>query len=154
MSAATILRREDNGMKQRRVWDLLKAMARGMLVIGLACWSGCARSDWIERTLVTVDVRGTWEGTASSGALWQFNLEQEGTRVRGSWRRLGAVSGTTITTSGSFEGTVTGDLVTFSHGSVTGEMRVRGEEMSGSLLSGGGNSPVTLRRLNSPPRPM
>ena len=139
-------------MKRRRVRDRLKTMALGILVVGLMCGSACARSDWIDRTLVTVDVRGTWEGTGASGTLWQFNLEQEGTRVRGSWQRLGQVSGTNITTSGSVEGTVAGDLLTFSHGSVRGDMRVSGEEMSGSLLGAGGNSPVILQRLNSPPR--
>jgi hypothetical protein len=140
-------------VNQRRVRDLLKTMALRILVVGLVCGSGCARSDWIDRTLVTVDVSGTWEGTASSGARWQFNLEQEGTRVRGSWQRLGQVSGTNITTSGAVEGTVAGDVLTFSHGSVTGEMRVSGEEMSGSLLGSGGNSPIALRRLDSLPRP-
>jgi hypothetical protein len=33
----------------------MKTIAWGMLVAALACGSGCARPDWIEQTLVTVD---------------------------------------------------------------------------------------------------
>ena len=40
----------------------MKTIAWGILVAALACVSGCARPDWIEQTLVTVDVTGTWEG--------------------------------------------------------------------------------------------
>jgi hypothetical protein len=53
----------------------------------LAIGSGCARSDWIERTLVTVDVTGTWEGSAPTvaGQSWlRLILEQHGARVTGS----------------------------------------------------------------------
>ena len=36
----------------------------------LACGSGCARPDWIEQTLVTVDVTGTLAGGRGCG-VWE-----------------------------------------------------------------------------------
>jgi hypothetical protein len=43
-------------------------MGRFVLTLALlteAC--GCARPDWIQSTLVTVDVSGTWVGTLTGG---------------------------------------------------------------------------------------
>jgi hypothetical protein len=40
----------------------LKIIARMLILATLAFGAGCAKSDWIERTLVTVDVTGTWNG--------------------------------------------------------------------------------------------
>jgi hypothetical protein len=34
-----------------------------LIAATLAAGSGCPRSDWIDRTLVTVDVTGVWSGT-------------------------------------------------------------------------------------------
>ncbi len=53
--------------------------------------AGCARPDWIESTLVTVDVTGVWQGTSANSATGTFaagrpivlTLEQSGSRVRG-----------------------------------------------------------------------
>jgi hypothetical protein len=45
----------------------MKVIARVLIVAALAFSSGCARTDWIERTLVTVDVTGTWFGRAGGG---------------------------------------------------------------------------------------
>jgi hypothetical protein len=56
------------------------------------------QSDWIEATLVTVDVTGVWEGTVSGGggagatlpaAHALFDLEQEGPRVTGKFQTKG-----------------------------------------------------------------
>src|SRR5215470_7586052 len=49
--------------------------------------SGCAvQKDWIDRTLVTVDVTGVWEGTfagtGGSGDV-RFVLQQQGPKVTG-----------------------------------------------------------------------
>ena len=152
MSTEAVVQAKENGGGPESVLDLLRPIAQVILVAAVVCANGCARADWIDRTLVTVDVTGTWEGTTSTGALWQLVLEQEGTRVQGSWRRLGGQSGSVVTTSGLIEGTVAGDVVSFQSGAVTGEMRVSGEAMSGSVFSSSGNSPVTLRRVDSPPR--
>jgi hypothetical protein len=60
---------------------------RQALLALLIVVSGCARSDWIDRTLVTVDVTGTWQGDASLGSggsghslMFEFTLEQHGRR--------------------------------------------------------------------------
>ena len=39
---------------------MVRVLVATTLVLG---GSGCAKTDWIDRTLVTVDVTGTWSGT-------------------------------------------------------------------------------------------
>ena len=147
---------------------------------GAACWLvaasvllglGCAKSpDWIQSTLVTVDVTGNWEGRAlieRSGGPSGFvvrahlELEQEGPKVTGMFSHPSAAY------SGPLEGRVGGDVFHFrvigSRSSVvmTGEVTVIGDEMEGVLtvptLGGGGGVPqtgrISLRRVPSPPRP-
>ena len=53
----------------------------GLVAAMLAIGSGCAKPDWIEQTLVTVDVTGTWRST--EGSLVEFVLEQQGSKVKG-----------------------------------------------------------------------
>jgi len=50
----------------------MNTIARVILVTVLVFGSGCAKPDWIQQTLVTVDVTGTWLDTA--GKL-ELNLE-------------------------------------------------------------------------------
>jgi hypothetical protein len=67
-----------------------------VILVAAAYGSGCARPDWIERTLVTEDVTGLWYGrylpsapfAASAGGseVW-LDLRQEGSKVRGLRRR-------------------------------------------------------------------
>jgi hypothetical protein len=130
----------------------MKPLAWLLAAAVLAVASGCAHSDWIEATLVTVDVTGTWSGSAASPGtstleLW-LELVQQGPKVTGSLR-----------TSGSFrlnanqtvplEGTVTGDVFRFRPVNTTGwsEMIVGEDEMKGRLSS---SPPITLRRVTSP----
>jgi hypothetical protein len=65
----------------------------------------------LDRPHVTVDVTGTWEGSASNaeGVSWfQFNLVQQGSQVKGS------VQGTGLNRSaGQVNGTVAGDVFIF-----------------------------------------
>jgi len=63
-----------------------------------------AKSDWIQQTLVTVDVTGTWRST--EGVLVELLLEQQGSKVTGSIRRGSAWDGAIV-------GTVGGDLFRF-----------------------------------------
>jgi hypothetical protein len=96
--------------------------AAGMMLIAavLLLSPGCVKQpDWIESTLVTVDVTGVWEGTVSGGtgpspggdtpAL--LDLEQEGPRVTGKLQLAGGPSAGRI--SGSLEGRVGGDVFHF-----------------------------------------
>jgi hypothetical protein len=72
----------------------MKAIVGLLAVVALVFGSGCAtKQDWIDRTLVTEDVTGTWYGTvgspsggfAGSFELW-LDLEQNGQKVKGSVR--------------------------------------------------------------------
>lgn len=108
----------------------MKTSVRLVLFVALACVLGCARSDWIDRTLVTVDVTGTWEGTAANaqGSSWfQFTLEQEGSQIKG------AVRGWALTGTQPLVGVVSGDRLTFKVGGgrFDGELTVAGDEMNG-----------------------
>ena len=117
--------------------------------------SGCAKSDWIDRTLVTVDVTGTWQGspggpgTQNPGALF-LNLRQEGATVQG-FIHQGA-SGAASSLDGPISGTVAGDLFRFrsTRGIAEGELTVNGDEMSGTV-SIFGTRPLILRRVSSLP---
>ena len=105
-----------------------------ILMLSLVLTMGCAKSDWIQQTLVTADVTGTWRGSTPNG-FFQLELEQQGAKVKGSILGTGVrvVAGNRI--SGRIEGSVAGDLFTFrqTDGSVTGEMTVNGDEMSGQF---------------------
>jgi hypothetical protein len=119
------------------------------LIALLIVVSGCARSDWIDRTLVTVDVTGTWEGAAAktTHGIFQLWLEQQGSRVKGQIRNVGSCS----FGAGPVEGSVAGDVFSFrqSNGPLTGEMTVSGDEMSGGGSGGCGQFQITLRRVNA-----
>src|SRR5438552_3843354 len=110
-------------------------LAIGFLVLTAV---GCARPDWIEQTLVTVDVTGEWRGRFSSsvsggygGGTVELTLQQSGPKVTG-WL-MGTME---IVVGGSvpIEGTISGDIFRFHDikGSVTGELQVNGDEMNGS----------------------
>ena len=58
----------------------MKIIAALLMAAALAFASGCAKTDWIDRTLVTVDVTGAWYGSAGQGNSSfsiLFDLEQE-----------------------------------------------------------------------------
>jgi len=115
-------------------------------------FASCARQDWIDRTLVTVDVTGTWEGspggtgTARPTTLF-FNLRQEGATVQGFIKE--GESGVGARLDGPISGTVTGDVFRFksARGTAEGELTVNGDEMSGTV-SFFGTRPLTLRRVD------
>ena len=132
----------------------MKTIARAILVALLVCGPGCARPDWIQQTLVTVDVTGTWRST--EGSLVDLVLEQEGAKAKGSYR-IAFTIGTATISSGTIEGTVAGDVLRFSqvgreiYGSFRGEMTVSGDELSGELIGPqffGGRKKTSLRRIN------
>jgi hypothetical protein len=107
-----------------------RALAATLLVIGAP---GCAqRSDWVEGTLVTVDVTGVWKGRSASmggtsGVTGEFELTltQRGPKVTGDARIR--------TLKVGIEGIVRGDVFSFSApgGRLRAEARVNGDEMSG-----------------------
>jgi hypothetical protein len=148
----------------------MKTLAGLFLATLVALTAGCAQKDWIDRTLVTVDVTGTWYGRGSGGsgttgvatAGFAMQLEQQGATVKGSiFPPSGAGAGTF---SGPIDGAVAGDVFRFrnARGDVEGELTVSGDEMTGRMSragqGSGGTFPVVLQRVNpsspptSPPR--
>jgi len=131
----------------------MKAIAAWLLAAAaLAAVSGCARPDWIEQTLVTVNVAGSWHGTSPAGVggttppreIW-LDLHQLGPKVTGSVRlRVGGGTGVSFA-NGPIEGTVAGDVLTFTGGPVRGAMTVSEDEMTGRLNA----FPFALRRVAS-----
>jgi len=122
-----------------------------LLAAALALTSGCAKPDWIEQTLVTVDVTGTWRSTQGN---FELKLEQQGAKVTGSMVWRGQSSGPSGTISGAIEGTVAGDLFKFKQTSgtsvgVNGEATVSGDEMTGILNAPNFRGPLLLRRVDS-----
>ena len=76
----------------------MRTGAWALLTTALAVGSGCAQGDWIDRTLVTVDVTGVWTGRtyiphATSGLIIDVRLElqQEGPKVKGTIRPSGSI---------------------------------------------------------------
>jgi len=143
----------------------MKAKLAALALALLAGVSGCAKSDWIERTLVTVDVTGTWSGRVAArggaisgptGTLW-FDLEQKGATVNGHLKYLGAVGPELPPDSTPIEGTVTGDVFRFKLGTAgrigEGELTVTGDEMAGQVWLQGGLRPISLQRTDPSTRP-
>ena len=120
----------------------------------LACGSGCAKSDWIDRTLVTAEVSGVWERSgvrAPSGPLEvRLELQQEGPKVRGNVYLERYATHSQTGTSGPVEGSVEDDVLKFhqTNGSVRAEMTVAGDEMTGFILAGI-NYQVSLHHVSS-----
>jgi hypothetical protein len=134
-----------------------------LIVAALVGW-GCARPDWIERTLVTVDVTGIWSGTLRGpggtggvfpgGTLW-FELEQQASTVKGTMRYVGSAHPELPSMSRPIDGTVTGDVFRFRQrdGNMEGELTVSGDEMTGQVLIGVGPRALSLRRVDPSSRP-
>ena len=125
------------------------------LVIGVLALTvaGCARPDWIESTLVTVDVTGVWRGASSSTATGTYasgrpivlTLEQSGSRVKG---QITVMSSSDGNLNGPIEGTISGDIFSFhdSRGRVTGQLQVSGDEMTGQGSMSSFSGTITLHR--------
>ena len=128
-----------------------------VFVVALALGS-CARPDWIEQTLVTVDVTGVWVGgtRAGGGTGIQLEPEQQGAKVKCKVRAVGAATHGPWGTlpSGPVDGIVAGDVFSFSqtNGVLKGEMTVAGNEMTGTITAGG-RYPISLQRSNSSSHP-
>jgi len=132
----------------------MRTVTRVLIAAALAFGLGCASTDWIDRTLVTVDVTGTWYGTLVGAGVgireFFLELKQEGSRVTG-FMRISPGAGRP---EGTIEGTVAGDVFRFKQtiGSVEGEVTVSGDEMNGRA-SFGASLPISLRRVDSSSRP-
>ena len=135
------------------------AAALGVIAAALVFASGCAQKDWIDRTLVTVDVTGVWDGK-QVGPDWARDivvaLQQQGAKVTGEIMNLGTGEGTSAGST-AIQGRVNGD--TRSLREVGGQtlrvvLQVNGDEMAGSMDRLSLSFNVSLRRqpAASPPR--
>ena len=114
-------------------------------------FGSCARQDWIDRTLVTVDVTGTWQGrTAAPGAGlvvgdMYLDVAQQGSTVRGTMHLRGSSS---VNKLEPIEGTVAGDVFRFKtpRGTLEAELTVSGDEMPGTAQTLGGRRTISFRR--------
>jgi hypothetical protein len=131
----------------------MKIITGLLIAAALAFASGCAKTDWIDRTLVTVDVTGTWK----SDSGWELNLEQQGSKVNGTMKH-GYLQPSVGPSSGQIDDRVAGDTFTFKRadGKIAGELTVSGDEMN-SRVTGRSISAredaVSLRRVDSSSRP-
>ena len=109
------------------------------VVIGVALvlTSGCAKTDWIDRTLVTVDVTGRWTGQwfgspgVGGGGDFIMTLQQTGPKATGNVELTGVAD--SYNWNGLIVGAVKGDVLSFSNGRMTGELTVAEDEMSGPV---------------------
>src|SRR5262245_49802052 len=134
------------------LWDRsekVRTFARALLVLAIASNIACAQKDWIDRTLVTENVTGSWTGSLGVGGCYRdvrLDLQQDGTKVTGV---------ATISLSGApfpIQGGMAGDVFTFKsspRGASSVELTVSGDDMSGQILWGCGNSRMSLRRVDS-----
>ena len=120
-------------MRRRRILEGLLFS----LVSALACGAGCAsRPDWIEQTLVTVDVTGQWTGKwvgPTGGGDFRMTLEQTGPKATGNVELIGVAD--SYNWNGPIAGTVKGDVLSFTRWDtrIQGEVTVAENEMSGSV---------------------
>ena len=128
-----------------------------LLSATLVLFSGCAKPDWIQQTLVTADVTGVWVGTM--GNSWvsagvRFELEQEGAKVKGFIQPEMTSMSMGWLVKGPIDGTVSGDVFRFkqTNAALMGEMTVSGDEMRGQVTIGRPGT-IFLRRVDSSPRP-
>jgi hypothetical protein len=129
---------------------------RLLLAISLAITAGCARGDWIDRTLVTEDATGVWTGAfvaAGGGGEVRLELQQRGSNLTGYFITTG-LQAMRMTAPEPIEGSVAGDVVTFKNarGTFTAELTVSGDEMKGQLSSTL-RYEISLRRVDSSPPP-
>ena len=129
--------------------EKVRTFARLLLVLAIASTIGCAQKDWIEQTLVTVDVTGVWQGRASRGlgsTGIEMTLQQRGPKVTG---QLSLTPSQVLGAVGPIEGTIAGDTFRFRSvrgGEVAGELQVNGDEMTGSGTTQYGRATFILRR--------
>jgi hypothetical protein len=134
----------------------MRTIAWILMAAALAIGWGCATPpDWIQRTLVTVDVTGHWHGVTLAGSGTQFkpevwlDLQQEGPKVKGFvvWRDFEGLGSRRSTSPRAIEGTISGDVFSFKQtdGPGRGELTVRGDDMTGEV-SIGTSVPMALRR--------
>jgi hypothetical protein len=127
-----------------------------ILMLSLVVIAGCAKSDWIQSTLVTVDVTGVWVGSITGGGTSsevRLELKQEGPKVTGNFRVLPPYPPWGLV-DGPVEGTVAGEVFIFkqTNGILRGETTVDGDEMR-LTIAASHRIQAVLQRVDSSPPP-
>jgi len=127
----------------------MRSVTSLLLVVSLVTGAACARSDWIDRTLVTEDVTGVWLGSTI-----QLELQQQGARVTGVIT-VPPFGGSSLTSGVPLEGSVAGDVFSFkdSRGVYSGELTVSGDDMTGQIFGPGGKRKASFRRESAASQP-
>src|SRR5262245_17312857 len=128
----------------------------GLLTTPLLLGLGCAKTPWVDRTVITEDVNGVWLGSVASpdgqpmvNGQVRLELQQRASKVTGSvyssssWLRLSGRRSLPI------EGRMADDVFTFKddRSILSGELTVNGDEMTGRGFMGGRPVTFTLRRI-------
>ena len=122
--------------------NALAAIALGLTMLAAACTTATPSGPQI------LDVRGVWIGDwqfepASAGrGVFTMTLTQNGTDVAGAVQ----LTGLDRTTPTTVTGVLTGDEIHLVGMASNGILRVRGNEMTGTLQSGGQPARVIARR--------
>lgn len=143
----------------------LAALLAVLLVAPLLLGLGCAKTPWVDRTVITEDVNGVWLGFMArpngepmvNGQL-RLELQQRASRVTGSVYASSSWLGSKGQPSLPIEGSMADDVLTFKdeRSIVIGELTVSGDEMTGRGFVGRRPVTFTLRRLemaSSAPQP-
>ena len=118
--------------------------------------AGCARGDWIDRTLVTENVTGVWSGSMEGSPFSprvELELRQQGAKVTGVMKV--PPTGTYSFGSGvPIDGNVAGDVFTFrdQRGIYSRELTVGGDDMAGQILGQYGKRRASLHRETTGPQ--
>jgi hypothetical protein len=110
----------------------------GVLLATVATGSGCAKTDWIDRTLVTVDMTGRWTGKwfgasgVGGGGDFGMTIQQTGPKATGNVEMNGVAD--SYNWNGDIVGTVKGDVLSFGRRGIQGEVTVAEDEMSGTVI--------------------
>jgi hypothetical protein len=137
----------------------MKVLIGLLIATTLLVGSGCAKTDWIDRTLVTENVSGVWTGSMVTldgqpmvSLEVRLELQQKATKVTGSMEMSGT-RGPDTRGSLTIDGTVASDMFMFkdARASVTGELTIDGDEMRGNGLIGNSRRvAIALRRAEAP----
>ena len=132
-----------------------------LLALLLLASAGCARRDWVSDMLTLADVTGSWTGSVVCGVKggmattrtvsFGATFRQSGSRVTGRLSSLPARMGDV-----EIEGSLNGDVISFTGRGVSVEATVDGDEMTGFLTEQAlctslafTRSPFSLRRESS-----
>ena len=123
--------------------------ALGVIAMTFVFSSGCAQQDWIDRTLVTVDVTGVWEGRQDFGTSGSRDivlvLQQQGPKVTGEIRGFSS-AGVGSAGSTPLQGTMNGDTLSLRSRWMSVVLQVNGDEMTGSGDAANRSFQVSLHR--------